>query len=397
MKRILILFLWISFSVRLVGGNSDTLKKGEHYRKSLTIAYQYGKLIHTHSFVKGNNPNGTVYNYCQSFSAQYGINTDGRQFWQQLYGYPVWGFGVYKGYLLEDEGLLGSPTAFYAYFRAPFKRWEMWMLEYEIDFGLATNWKHHDIIEKGFYYPIGSYSTAFFAFSIGANFRIDKQMDLSARLAFTHFSNGAIQLPNLGINIISSQLSLHYIFQRRPRFIKSKIPEYNDNWEFVVLAAPAIKQIPFNYNINDSVVTKAPFTYPVVTLSSSISRQVSHMIKFGAGFDITYNTTHGAEIIVVNNKPQKGEPLSFSDQLLVGAYPSFELVINDLSMVVQAGFYIYRKQLPGYETPLTYQRIGIKYHILKHMFLGINVRAYDFKKADFIEWVIGYRLQWRKK
>jgi len=222
-------------------------------------------------------------------------------------------------------------------------------------------------------------------------------MDLSARLALTHFSNGAIQLPNLGINLISPQLSLHYIFKKRPRIIKSIIPRYSDNWEFVVLVAPAVKQIPFNYSINDSVVTKAPFTYPVITLSSSVSRQISHMIKFGAGFDITYNTTHGAEILVIDNKPQKGTPLPFSDQLLVGVYPSFELVINDLSMVVQAGFYVYRKKLPGYETALTYQRIGIKYHLLKQMFLGINVRAYDFKKADFIEWVIGYRFQWRKK
>jgi hypothetical protein len=373
----------------------DTINAKSHYRKSLTVGYQFGKVIHTHAFVKGDNPNGTSYQNFQAFSAQYGINTDGRKLWQQLYGYPVWGFGIFKGYLLGDDGLLGNPTAIYAYFRAPFKRWEKWVLEYEVDFGLATNWNSHDIIEKGYYYPIGSYSTAFFAFSFGAGFQIDRQLDISTRFSATHFSNGAIRLPNLGINLASAQLSLHYIFRERPVFKSSEVPKYQDNWEWIMLIAPAVKQKAADYNINDSTIAAKSFSYPVVTLSSTVNRQFTHMIKFGAGIDITYNATYGAEIIMVDNEPQKGDPLPFTDQLLVGVYPSFELVVNDLSMVVQSGFYIYRKDIEDLESPYSYQRLGIKYHILKRMFLGVNVRAYDFKKADFVEWVVGYRLRWR--
>ena len=395
MRYLIFIVFLLLFSAGLFSQETDTLINESRYYKSLTVGYQYGKVIHTHAFVKGDNPNGTSYKNFQAFSAQYGINTDGRKLWQQLYGYPVWGFGIFKGYLLDDNGLLGNPTAIYTYFRAPFKRWNKWMLEYEIDFGIATNWNRHDIIEKGYYYPIGSYTTVIFAYNIGANFQIDKQLDLSARISLTHFSNGAIQLPNLGINLISPQVSLHYIFKKRPVFESREVPKYKDNWEWIILVAPAVKQIAADYNINDSTIAAKSFSYPVVTMSSTINRQFTHMIKFGAGIDITYNATYGAEIIMVDNEPQKGDPLPFTDQLLVGAYPSFELVVNDLSMVVQAGFYIYRKDIEDLESPYSYQRIGIKYHILKRMFLGINVRAYDFKKADFVEWVVGYRLRWR--
>ncbi len=385
------------FSWNLYASTADTTQKESHYRKSLTLGYQFGKVIHTHAFVRGDNPDGIVYDNFQAFSAKYGINTDGRRLWHQLYGYPVWGFGVFKGYLIGDDGQLGNPTAFYSYFRGPFKRWSRWMLEYEIDLGLATNWKPHDIIEKGYYYPIGSYSTVFIAFDIGAGFQIDKQLDLSARVSMIHFSNGAMKLPNLGINLISSQLSLHYIFNERPEFVKNVVPKYQNTWEWNVMVAPAVKQVSCDYYNADSVKYAKAFSYPILSVSSSFNRQVSHKAKFGAGINVTYNTSHGAEIILVNGEPQKGDALPFIDQVLVGVYPSFELVINDLSMVVQTGFYVYQKKMPEYSVPYSYQRLGIKYHILEHIFLGINVRAYDFKKADFIEWVVGYRLRWREK
>ena len=393
---VVILFLFL-FSAHLHADTTDSTNQDARYYKSISLGYQFGKVLLNHDFLRGDNPKSFTYDNFQAFSAQYGINTDGRKLWQQLYGFPVWGFGVFKGYLIGDGGQLGSPTAFYSYFRAPFKRWDKWMLEYEVDFGIATNWKPHDIIDKGYYYPIGSYSTVFIAFNFGAGFQIDKQLDLSARVSFQHFSNGAILLPNLGINLLSSQLSLHYIFKNRPVFIKQEVPKYLDNWEWDILIAPAVKQIGYYYEVNDTSEIAKSFSYPVITISSGINRQVSHMIKFGAGFDITYNTAYGADIIMVDGEPQKGAPLPFLDQILVGVYPSFELVVNDLSMVVQAGFYVYQKKMPDYTVPYSYQRLGVKYHILNNMFLGINVRAYDFKKADFIEWVVGYRLKWRKE
>ena len=84
-------------------------------------------------------------------------------------------------------------------------------------------------------------------------------------------------------------------------------------------------------------------------------------------------------------------------------------------MVVQPGWYVYREEwsVPESPTPPTednpvgisiprrkpgpsYQRIGLKYHIFENVFTGINVRAYDFSIADYIEWNIGYRIKWQK-
>ena len=391
-----ILLLLLTVSVKLIGASADTVDRQPRFLKSLLLTYEYGKVLHTHSFVKGDNPEGLYYNFFQAFSVKYGINTDGRQAWQQLYGYPVWGFGVFKGYLVDDNGMLGSPTAFYAFFQAPFKRWNKWSLNYEIDIGFAVNWNRHDIFENGYDYPIGTYGTAYFAFSTGTVFEIDKQLDLSTSIGFTHFSNGAIELPNLGINLFSSKIGLQYHFKERTRFIKSEIPKYIKETEWLVYLAPAVKQIAFTeVDDADSILFVQAFSYPVITLSTTINRQLSNMIKIGIGFDLTYNGTHGASMEVVRGVPEKTDNLPFADHILIGIYPAFELVAGNLSMIVQPGFYVVRKEVGENEIPASYQKIGMKYQITKHLFVGANIRAYSFKKADFIEWVMGYRLKWQ--
>ena len=391
-----LLLLSLSLQAKLPDQDSIATSKSP-YRKSARLSFQYGKVIQTHAFVKGENPHQEAYENFTAFSGEYGIQTDGRKLWQQLYGYPTWGFGLFKGFLLNDYDELGNPLATYAFFKAPFKRWEKWSLDYDIGFGVSFNWNKHDIIEQGqYYYPIGTFSTIYFAFNLGATFQLGKHLNLSAGLTYTHFSNGAVKLPNLGINLWSPQVSLQYVFNERPQFVYHEKPRYLKEWEWIVILAPAWRQVGFSYNNEQGKPQSVAYDYPVLTFSSSFNRQFTHLVKFGAGFDVTYNSAYGAEMVMVGGQPQKGPPLPFGDQILIGVYPAFELVINQLSMVVQSGFYIYRKDIPVTDVPTTYQRIGLKYHFYDHFILGINIRAYNFSKADFIEWVIGYRIKWQK-
>jgi hypothetical protein len=400
MKNYLAVFfvLWLPLVMLSAITEVDTVPGNKRaYPKSVLLSGQFGKVIQTHAFVKGENPHHEAYENFMAFTGEFGIHTDGRKLWQQLYGYPVWGFGLFKGFLLNDYDELGNPLATYAFFKAPFIRRKKWSLDYDVGFGVSFNWNKHDIIEEGlYYYPIGTYSTIYFAFNLGATFQLGKHLDLSAGLTYTHFSNGAVRLPNLGINLWSPQISLQYIFNERPEFIHHEKPRYLKEWEWIVILAPAWRQVGYSYTDEQGMKQAVAYDYPVFTFSSSFNRQFTHLVKFGAGFDVTYNSAYGAEMVMVDGKPQEGPSLPFADQLLLGVYPAFELVINKLSMVVQSGFYVYRKDIPVTDIPTTYQRIGLKYHFYDHFILGINIRAYNFSKADFIEWVIGYRIKWQK-
>ena len=97
-----------------------------------------------------------------------------------------------------------------------------------------------------------------------------------------------------------------------------------------------------------------------------------------------------AQVAVDYNELDPGDsPLS--DKIQISIYPSYELVIDKLSVIIQPAFYIYRKNFKD-QSPVFHQRIGIKYHLSDNIFAGITLRDYSFHVSDFIEWTIGYRI-----
>lgn len=375
---------------------SDTLKpEKKRNPKSIAFYYQFGNVVHTHAFVKGENPQQQPYRMYNAVSAKYGIHTNGEKLWQQLYAYPVYGLGLYKCFYANDNSELGNPSAIYSYIDLPLKRWKKWSLDWEMEFGLGFNWKTHELRESQYEYPIGSYSTVYIDGGINATFQLGDHFDLSTALTYTHFSNGSVKLPNLGINMLGARVEVRYIFNERPVFEVFEVPDYNKEWEFIALLSPSMRQVGFDYTDESGDTLALAFNYGIISLSTTFNRQISHKIKFGVGTDLSYNSAYGADTIMDNGLPEKS-PFDAADKILVGIYPSFELVLGRLSMIAQPGFYIYQKEVEGYETPTTYQRIGVKYHFWDHLVLGVNIRAFNFSKADFIEWNIGYRIKWQK-
>jgi hypothetical protein len=382
------------FPAQMLASGDTIVASNKFYTQSANIFYQPGMVIGTHSFVKGDNPTNKPISFYQSFTAQYSIHTDGRKLWQQMYGYPVWGFGTYGAFFPKNTQL-GGPIAMYTFFSAPIKKWEKWCINYEVDFGFAFNWKNHDLLENGYYYPIGSHVTVFFDFGLNSTIQISKKTDLYFGFHFTHFSNGAVKLPNDGLNMISLRGGIRYVYTDRPEYITSDIPEFKKEWEWVVYISPSYKQTGFTYeNANKESVAKA-FNYGVFTVSSGINRQISYKIKLGGGTDFSYNEAYGADTVMVNGVPEKA-PSSFSNKFLIGIFPSFELVVNKLSLLIQPGVYIYKPKTDVKETPDTYQRVGLRLYLSDHLIAGVNLRAYNFSKADFIEFNVGYTLHWYK-
>ncbi|NOX84548.1 MAG: acyloxyacyl hydrolase, partial [Chlorobi bacterium] len=345
MKKIntILFFLTLVITVisnPLFAGDSTSVTTN-NYQKGAGIYYQIGSIIRTHPYVKGDNPYQKPYGLYQSVSARYYIHTDGRKMWQQLYGYPTWGFGFYKGFIAHDE-YLGNPAAVYSFINLPLKRWNRWSIGFETGFGISFNWKTHDFADDHYSYPIGSYSTVFFDVGFNATFFLGKHFNLTTGISYTHFSNGAVKLPNLGVNMFAPRIELEYAFGERPEFQKMEIPRYKKEWEWLILIASSMKQVGFYYVSETGDSTGKTFNYPVVSLSTAVNRQISHKVKFGGGIDISYNEAYAADTVMVDGVPHKA-PFNPGDKILIGIFPSFELVLNKLSFIAQPGYYIYKK------------------------------------------------------
>jgi hypothetical protein len=145
-------------------------------------------------------------------------------------------------------------------------------------------------------------------------------------------------------------------------------------------------------SVNIDIIEKYEgILFPVFGISTAYNRQISYTSKIGFGMTFSYDGSVNTQIAIEENEldPVDG-PLT--DKLQLSIYPSYELVVNKVSLVIQPAVYLYRKRIKN-QSPAFHQRIGLKYHITDKVFVGITLRDYAFHVSDFIEWTIGYRIK----
>ncbi len=213
------LFLFISLSIQA----QDDQKK-RPINNYLGLTYQAGKVLQTNDFVQGQNASGQVIDYYQSLRLEYGVKTDGRKLWHQLYSYPEWGFGLYFANFF-NKAELGTPTAFYGFFKGPFFRWKNLSLNYPVGVGLTWNWQPYDSEAIPFNVAIGGYRTVYFDAGLSLDYRFAKRLTASIGVSFTHFSNGATSIPNMGLNLAAPSIGLKYDLKSEPpEQIQQEVP-----------------------------------------------------------------------------------------------------------------------------------------------------------------------------
>ena len=145
----------------------------------------------------------------------------------------------------------------------------------------------------------------------------------------------------------------------------------------------------------DTITKYKGVYYPVYGFTSVVNRQVNYKSKLGVGMCLSYDGSYNSMVFVTNGELEPREGFQ-GNKLSLSVFPSYELVINKLSVVIQPGFYVLRKHLINKE-PSTYQRLGLHYQLGTNLFAGISLRAYNYHVSDFIEWTLGYRLAFSKK
>ncbi|MDA3906244.1 MAG: acyloxyacyl hydrolase [Bacteroidales bacterium] len=358
---------------------------------SIQGIYQNGYVFPTNDFVKGINGESEIINAFQTFSIKISKQTTGKSQWEQLYNYPNWGIGV-SAYDFYNPEEIGTPIAFYGFFNAPFKRWNKLTFNYEFGFGATFNWKSFDPVSNKYNIAIGAGQSFLIDVGLNLQYNLTKHLGIETGFSLTHFSNGALKKPNKGINTIAPKISLKYNFDERPAFTKQEIPIYKKENEWLISVFGGVKNVIFD-SVNIGIIEKYEgVNFPVFGVSTTFNRQIGYKSKIGIGMSFSYNGTVNAQVAVDDNELEAVEG-PFGDKLQVSIYPSYELVIDKFSLILQPAFYIYRKTLKN-QSPVFHQRIGVKYHFSNNFFAGITLRDYKFHVSDFIEWNVGYRIKW---
>ena len=202
---------------------------------------------------------------------------------------------------------------------------------------------------------------------------------LQAGIGLYHFSNSALNNPNLGLNTIAAHAGINY--------------QFNDNKiNLTPLSTEKIntEKSPVYYNllirggVNESKnIDGGLFSF--YTLSGYASKKINW-----------YSTiTLGTELFYANFLPRYakfqnhtfGENLPTDKKLRASIFIGHELQLDSFSFITQLGYYAYN---PVHYISDIYERLGFKHQINSHIFTEVTIRVNLFR-AESLEFGLGYR------
>jgi hypothetical protein len=354
--------------------------------------YQNGKVFQTNSFLKEGNQIRDDIDQFHAISLQTLWQTNGTHQWEHDFGFPRLGVGIWCA-RFYDAPDLGTPIAFYGLFNAPFIKHEKWSWNYELEMGLAINWGAFNPLTNKQNIAIGDDETAFLDLGTSFEYKISPKISVELGISLSHFSNGALKLPNYGINTIAPRI----VFQYRPsetKYVKPKtqLITNKEKFEWQISIYGGANNVLYTGNDIDSLSKYKGVYFPQTGILTSVNRMLGKKSKIGLGFGLGYNGSANSKILVDGTELDE-EKATPKEGFELSIFPSYEFVLARASIIIQPGFYLIRQKYEG-RRPFVYQRVGIKYHFTQNIFAGLNLRAYDFYKSDYIEWNVGYRFKW---
>lgn len=293
--------------------------------------------------------------------------------YNQLYHHPVYGIGFYSGTF--SNNVIGNPYALYGFIQVPLKsEYPKWSYDYRIGLGLSGNFKPFDKINNPLNLVIGSKNNVYIDFGFRAQYKFHTNWKAGIGFSFHHFSNGALVLPNKGVNLVPLSLSINYQPEIGvPGQKDDIIKPYSRNWMYDINFGMGFKQLQEDLDER----------YLKTTLGIYASRHISHKWRIGGGLDIFYSSSGNKENIAGDQYGKTGSVLSGG--------PSFYLVHvlkERLTLNGNIGYYLHHQEFNGEENSF-FLRAGTRYYVYRNLNAGVSIKAH-MGKADFIEWTLGY-------
>jgi len=345
-SMLLVLIFPMSGNAQMSRPDSIILKN----RLKAEIRLDVGNILPTNDFVKPQNtdPDGAHY---FGYSLRLAKQTTGNKLWHQIYGYPEYGIGVYSA-VFTNSKLLGNPIAVYGFFNAPFFKINRLSLNYELGLGLTFNWNDLNPVSNPNNVAISTDKSVYIDAGISLKYLLNRRLSFELGYGFTHFSNGRLKMPNKGLNTTATKFGLSYNLNDDPIRYQSQIkPAFSGHYEWIISGYGGSRNVLYVGTNVDLATQMKGLNYAVFGLSNTFNRQINYKSKIGIGFTMEYNGSQNSQIIVEEGTLDELDQ-RFERYLALSIYPSYELVIDRLSVVIQPGFYLYRKKstdmTPGY-------------------------------------------------
>ncbi len=359
MKRIFTLILFAAALQSFAQTTNKTIKRFD-------LVFENGAMLPSVSDFSNAIIQASYYN---GVTLRLNWQTESPYVYSMIYNAPIYGIGFYSSTFHNEK--IGNPNALYGFARIPWYRGKKWNFSYELGFGISYNFNPYNDSVNYENLMIGSYRNAFIHLSANAEYNFTDRFSAGAGLGFKHFSNGSMQQPNSGINLIPLQLYAVYTFdKRKPDYQKTAISDFIQNNHFQIVGAIGSK----SFEANDE-------NYPIGVLSLQYLRQVGYKARWGGGLDIFYNGSGPDRVVSDETDLQKS--MSYA------VFTTYDWVLTErLWLNIAIGFYL-KRHYDNEEFKPYYERVCPRYRISDHFFVGLGIKAHK-ASADFLEFTVGY-------
>jgi len=321
-----------------------------------------------------NNIAHLIHGHIYGGELSYLFRTNGHQAWEQIHHYPELGVCALHLYL-ANPSQLGTLEALYPYTNIRLnKLTRNWKLNLRLGVGLAYITRPFNAMSNHKNNAIGSNLNGFVNLRMSYAVMLSKSWRLDAGVGLTHASNGAMATPNLGLNMATINLGIGYaIGNKELVYKKDTIAKCSKKWSTSVIALIGVRELE---------QPNGP-KYMAYGLQLNQYRVLNYKNKLGIGIEGAYNTLTRKrfELDSVYNT-------GFSDIATLGAKLAYEFTFNKVSLPVEFGAYIYKKE-PEFGS--FFHRIGVRYMITKHVQANVTLLTH-WARADYFEWGLGYVL-----
>lgn len=354
--------------------NGQTLSKDKTTRDViLSGGFHFGKSIkHTSKF----NPDFPGYAIAAEFSM--GVTTNGKQHWHHRYRFPeIGGTLFYIDY--GNNSVLGRGASLSPYISFPVIRSEIYKFHIRLSSGLALISKNYDVINNAENNVIGTRLNSTAQLKFINTLKLSERWALQAALAFTHFSNGNIQKPNLGINSLTGNVALQY----RP----------NDNPKTydVDNEKPYLKRfhgmLRTGIAINDGQTTDGS-KYVIYSVTGAVAKQISRFNRVLIGADYEYRSDR---YVALRANITRQDEISRMDVSRISVFIGDELIFGNFALSLNMGVYVNKFEGKPF---FLYNKNGVVYYVpvqknKPSLYIGIYLKSH-FAIADYFEYGLGY-------